>query len=289
MAVPAARPGHADVSPREAHVRIEVIGEAWRLLQTNLHTWIVAMLITVACGLLVWGAEFVVQLVAAVVGHGAPAWKSALSVLSSLLFMIVRAAVAGVFMGGLYNMAIKQVKGEPIRPGDLFGATYAFKSVFRYFLVLDVVREVLVRIPASLLFVHHSVFFGSVASLIVGGLLTIVIPSVASIIVCALLMLAIPLMVDRRLSLVAAVIKSWTALAGDAWRAILFEVVTSILSVIGLLACFVGVFITGPWHFLCIALLYRDFFLMAPIANPDDTVPPAPGIPPPQPSAGRAA
>jgi uncharacterized membrane protein len=153
--------------------------------------------------------------------------------LGSVTQLIVTMIVLGFFLGGMFRMACKQIRGLPMSVEDLFG-------------IIDVLPNLLL---------------GSV----LGGLLSLaasfclVLPG---LVVVGVLMFTIPLIVDGGLPATAAIGQSWNALKGQWLAATVFHMVASIVASLGFACCCVGLLLTAPLYTLSIAVLYRDFFLL---------------------------
>lgn len=113
MAVPAG-PGYTGGYAPQPKVRFEALGEAWRIVQPNLGTWIGATLIMMVC---VIGLNLILGLMAGRSGFGA-----VITILASWI-------VSFFFQCGMARMAIRQVRGERVEIGDLFSVTDVFAAV----------------------------------------------------------------------------------------------------------------------------------------------------------------
>jgi len=223
--------------PPQPRIRFEAIGEAWQLFQKDAATWVVSALIYFAIVAIVGGVIGVfLGLTGEIAGRSGGLGDisglvmPALS-LAHILSRIVIFVISTLLLGGMYRMAIKSLRNEPINVADMFN-----------------VGDVL---PSCLL-----------AALIVGiltgiGFMLCVIPG---LIIGALLMFTYPLIVDRRLGAIEAISQSVNTLKNEALMATLFYLVLAIIVVVGVAACCVGVLVTFPLFILSIAVVYRDFF-----------------------------
>lgn len=172
---------------------------------------------------------------------------------------LVGTAVYAFLIGGLFRIACRQVRGQPIDVGDLFKTGDVFWQLFLTTLVLNVLGALVgvvvwigfvglvPRLPAEsaqiaigLAFIIGLVIFGAFASR---------------------LMLALPLVVDGGQKATVAIRNSWVALRGQTVKAMIFNALAFILSILGALLCGVGLLITFPIYYVAVALVYRDFFL----------------------------
>jgi hypothetical protein len=226
-------PGPLSLKPQTAvvawgMVRFEAIGEAWRLFKQHAGVWIAA---TLMVGFGSFGLQVVLNLLSIPISIVGGRSLPGISVVTSLGSMAVSMAVWGIFLGGLFGMALKQVDGRPIGVKDLMPDT-------------DILPGLAI---ASVL--------ASLATLV--GLLCLVIPGW---IIAGLFLFTLPLVVDRRLKAIDALGTSWTTLKSQWLQAVVFFLVLSALQIAGLMLCLLGTLVTFPLCILSQAVLYRGFF-----------------------------
>jgi uncharacterized membrane protein len=255
MAVSGGSPAY---SPRP-QLRFDAIGEAWRLFQQQMSTWIVAeivFMIGIALAYLV--AILLFGLTATIFSGISKAIPIAVLAIPLSFFVPITVIVVGVQLGlaGMYRMAIKQMQGEQIAVGDLFSVT-------------DVIGPLLVGSLLSALAISIGNIFCGIPGLIAAGLL----------------MFTIPLIVDKRMQGIDAMKLSFETLKPDLVMATLFYVVVAVVGEIGMVGCGIGILFTLPLFFLSIAIAYRDFFIGPSISTSPYAPPPtaAAGEPPPPP------
>lgn len=212
-------------------VRFSAIGEAWDIASSRRGTWALMILV-------LWGSSIAVSLVSivaqAAVHGGFPKENEPSSigeVLVSLVFLVISVGVQSFLMAGLYRAACKQVRGESIQVGDIFGAPEVTLNMF-----------------------FATMLYGLCVLL---GLILFIIPG---LIVAGRLMLVFPLVADGRMSASDAVGASWRALKGQSLNAFAFQFVVGIVSGVGVCLCGFGLLLTYPILFLATAIIYRDFF-----------------------------
>jgi uncharacterized membrane protein len=228
--------GPGDYRP-PAQLRFEIIGEAWQKFQANMTPWILAVLIQgVILGAIlgvfyvgVFAASFSAAM--AQQGKNEPPGMNIGLQLGSNAFSIGMQALQFPFLGGLVLMAIKQLRGQSIQPGDVF-------SGFAQFGPLAV---------AGLLY-GLGVTFGSMLCLVPGLLLA------------GLWMLTVPLIVDQNMSAVDALKASLARLQPQMWSALGLYFVLALVAGLGSLACGIGGLFTAPLLPIGIALIYKDFY-----------------------------
>jgi hypothetical protein len=87
-----------------------------------------------------------------------------------------------------------------------------------------------------------------------------------------------PLLVDRKMAALEAIKLSFKAAMANFWRLMLLMILTGLLSVAGVVLCYVGVFLAFPVTYGALAMAYEQVF---GLAEPGDI---APNVPPPPPS-----
>ena len=231
---PDAPVGYGNV-PAPPKVHFEAIGEAWRLLQSQMSTWIVTYLIYL---IIAGGASYALRILTRPLGWDYDPqrdgthipWATAMS--AAFLRSMITSVLAAYFMGGMYRMALKQVRGETISIGELFGAS-------------DVFGPMVGVTAITWLATYIGMAFCLVPGLIASGLL-----SFAPLIV-----------VDQRHGVVKSLRMSRDAAKQDLFNIVLFFFVVGLLAMLGILGCGIGLLVTMPLIPLSMAILYRDFFL----------------------------
>ena len=225
--------GAAFATPPARKVNFDNIGKAFNLLKEQLGVWIPTMLIYL---LIVFAISFISNLILQAVGLGASRGggnqpPTPVLLMGSLLNTGINLVVGAFFQGGLYRMALKQVRGEAISISDLFSCG-------------DVVAALAV---GQLLIVLLS-YAGILAFCI--GLFVVV----------GMTMFTNPLIVDQRMGAVDAIRTSFNTLKGDLVNATGFAFVAGLAAGLGILACGIGILFTAPILPLSVALTYQDFF-----------------------------
>jgi uncharacterized membrane protein len=199
-------------------------------------------------------------------------------------------AAVGILMGpmmcGLFLTFFTMRRGRPIEFGTLFkGFDYIGQSIIAT--LIHVVPVMVIIIPAYILFY---VFF-IVAMVAQGGEEPSAIVVLTIIGVYALFWLAViavimfisigfmfvyPLIVDRGLSALDAVKLSFKAAMANFWGLLGMIGLNFLLSVAGVLLCFIGVYFALPISYSAIAVAYEQVFGLS-------AGPVAPNTPPPPP------
>ena len=256
-------PGGAGYQPT-GRVNFGWINESFELFKANAGIWIVATLALVfvpgVFGFIigtVFGAANAVA--GSSGGFGRSPFSSGLPFAVQFLVQLVTLSYQAFLYGGLYGMAVKQVRGEPISFNDLF-------SGGRYFLPM---------LGFQILFLLA--FLIGFFLLIVPGLLvaSLMIPTYAQI--------------ADGVSFSDAISRSIDGMKRDMWSGIAFLFVMGLVILVSLIPCGLGALVTYPMLWIVSALAYRDMVGM-PGGNPSafgmgyGTA--APGVWPPPPSAG---
>lgn len=224
-----------------AQVNFDVISHAWEVLKPTLGTWVVAFLIYIAITFgvsMLWGqlTGGETQTIPMPVPGGAPNQFQAPPVVIPnipllLLGNLIQLVISQFLMGGLYRMAIDQVRGTAPTIGAMFN-----------------VGDVLPALIGSAILTTIAMCFGFLFCIIPGLLLA------------GLFLFTTPLIVDRKMGAMEAINTSVSTLKPQMWMALVFTLMMGILAGSGVLLCGFGMLITGPLALLSIAILYRDFF-----------------------------
>jgi hypothetical protein len=129
---------------------------------------------------------------------------------------LANAVVATFMTGGMTMFAIKVARGDPYQFGDIFKGGRFFWSI----------------LGAELL-IGLGVFF---------GILLLIVPGILLGLAWAI---AIPLVVDREMGAIDAMKESWRLMQGHKGGMFLFWLLMIPLTILGVLACCVGTFVTG--------------------------------------------
>jgi hypothetical protein len=212
-------------------VRFSAIGEAWEFLQARWPLWVLTVLIVLTGNWVLGGMVFSAFGIKKPDGTW-PFWIG-LSRPGLALQFGLSTVVNGVFLGGMFRMACRQIRGRGVGVGDLFS-------------ILDVLPQL---------------FLGSVlyALATYAGFCVFVLPG---FIVAGILMFTIPLIVDGGLDATDALGQSWRALKGQWLVAAVFHAAAGFVAWMGLCFCGVGFLLTAPLYCMSIAVLYRDFFMV---------------------------
>jgi uncharacterized membrane protein len=214
----------------------------------------------------------------------------------TLIAIIIGSAVPlGILLGpmmcGLYLTFFKVRRNEPIEFGTLFkGFDYFGQSVVAA--LLHTIPIIAVIVPAYILF-YVSMFVSMAAAnagggsepnpapffgvLAVFGLFWIVVIIVIVIITIGFTF-AYPLIVDRKLSGFDAVKLSFKAAFGNFWRLLGMVLLTGFLNILGILACYVGMFFVMPIGYAAIAKAYEQVFGLSDGTDMSSNLPPPPPI-----------
>ena len=216
----------------QAQVRFGAIGEAWRLLQARLGLWLVTSIVFLVVNSVLWSLVSMLLPQHLRMDLAKPAnLRITVGHSSTLVVGLIGAIINGFLYGGMFRIALLQVRGRPAQVSDMFS-------------VGDVAAPL--TIGSALAYLIFSVGFGCC-----------VLPGLVA---AGVLMFVVPLIVDGRLKAIEAIQQSWRALKGQMLTATLFHCVIVILHGFGAIFCGVGLLFTLPLYALSISILYRDFF-----------------------------
>jgi uncharacterized membrane protein len=211
--------------------------------------------------------------------------------MTAIAVLIGSAVPLGILMGpmmcGLYLTFFKKRRREPIELGTMFkGFDYFGPSVVAT--LLHVIPILAIVIPAYIVF--YVVFILSMAvqgnepnpGAMLGllGMFTMfwIVMFFVVIIISIGFTFVYPLLVDRKMAALEAIKLSFKAAMANFWRLMLLMILTGLLSVAGVVLCYVGVFLAFPVTYGALAMAYEQVF---GLAEPGDI---APNVPPPPPS-----
>ena len=210
----------------------------------------------------------------------------------AIAILIGSAIPLGILMGpmmcGLYLSFFKKRRGEQIELGTMFkGFDYFGPAVVAT--LLHVIPILIIVVPAYLVFY---VFFiismaaqgggepnpGAMLGLI--GMFTLfwIVMFFVIVIISIGFTFVYPLLVDRRMAAIDAIKLSFKAALANFWRLLLLLFLTSLISIGGVLLCYVGMFLAFPVTYGALAMAYEQVF---GLAEPGDI---APNMPPPPPT-----
>lgn len=208
--------------------------------------------------------------------------------MSAVGFLIGSFVPLGILMGpmmcGIYLSLFQVRRNQPIEFSNLFkGFDYFSDSLIAT--LLHLIPMVVIFVPSYILFYVGLFlvlprqggepnartmlgFFGFFAVFWLVMMVLLIIVSVA-------FTFAYPLIVDRRLSGLDSVKLSIKAARANFWRLLGLLLLTGLLSVVGVLLCYVGLFLVLPISFAAIAVAYEQVFGLGEVQ---------PNLPPPPPS-----
>ncbi|HKU73067.1 MAG TPA: hypothetical protein VJR02_04070 [Pyrinomonadaceae bacterium] len=196
----------------------------------------------------------------------------------------------GPMMCGLYLTFFKKRRGEPIEFGTLFkGFDYFAPSLIAT--LLHVVPILVIVVPAYFFFYitmivsmaaqggsgepNPAAMFGIMGAFGVFWLIVMVVVIIISI----GFTFAYPLIVDRKMQGFDAVKLSFRAAMANFWRLLGMSLLSSLLSIAGILLCYVGMFLVFPIVYAAVASAYEQVFgLAGPGENYDNLPPPPPSF-----------
>lgn len=208
----------------------------------------------------------------------------------SLVAMMIGGAVPVVLIGammcGLYMCLFAQMRGEPVEFGMLFkGFDYFTQGLVAA--AIQTLPVILIMAVGQVIFVAFTMIImparrgeAMPAAFFVGLGVFVLFAMIVSLAIHSLFLFAYPLIVDRKLSGLDAIKLSYRAAMKNLSGIIGLTLLMAGLGILGVLACYVGVFFVMPISFGAYAVAYRRVF--------PETVS-AGGPPPPPPPGSWAA
>ena len=145
---------------------------------------------------------------------------------------IIGLVVGGPMMGGLYALYLKQLRGQPSSLSDAF---VGFSTLFVPLMLAHIVSGLLTGL----------------------GVLLCVVPGIY---LGVAWLFALPLVTDKHLDFWPAMELSRKVIHRHWWKLFGLVLVAGLVSIAGVLACVVGIFVTIPIAFGAIAYAYEDIF-----------------------------
>ena len=227
------------IAPGPGNVSVDAISVAWRIITSDLATFVVASVIVVAISI---ALNAILQPIQAEMMYGTPSlprplpgqlfppdywvrmWIALpLSMLSGSLQYCVNA--------GLIEIGIRKVEGTPTNVGDLFVPFRRFGQLFLAGLIVGVIVTV--------------------------GTFLLCLPGLLALAVLAFT----PIFVYRQnLNALDAIKMSYQTLQRDMWMMLAVLFLAGLASMVGVCACCIGIIFTMPIYSVTVALIYGGFF-----------------------------
>ena len=232
------------------------IGESFELFKANVAVWIVATLMALVPSIISWIIIGVVSATNAAHGtvgqppfgstpYGSTPFGGRMNPLNTgiplglnLAIDVFSALYSAWLYGGVFQTAVKQVRGEAVSVSDIFSGGPLIWKMLGFNIVYGL-----------------AVFVGFLFCFVPGVLLS------------ALLFPGFALIADGE-TVGNALSRSMDAMKRDMWNAAALTFVMGLLIVVSLIPCGLGMFVTIPMYYLIAALAYRDMIGMPGIAAP---------------------
>lgn len=204
--------------------------------------------------------------------------------------LIGSAVPLGILMGpmmcGMYLTFFKKRRGEPIEFGTLFkGFDFFGPSVVAT--LIHVVPILVIVIPAYFVFYIGIILsiatqdpnnpspVAALGMFIMFSIFILVMMIVVTVISVGF-MFSYPLIADRKLAGLDAVKLSFRAAMANFWRLLGMALLTTFMSIGGVLLCYIGVFLVFPISYAAIAVAYEQVFGLAGRDEAKSDLPPPP-------------
>lgn len=211
--------------------------------------------------------------------------------LAAVAMLIGSAVPMGILLGpmmcGLDMTFFKRMRNEPFEFGLLFkGFDYFGPSLV--VTLLHVIPIVAIVVPAYLVFYVGFILTitmqgnepNPAAMLTVMGMFAIfwLVMIIVIVFISIGFTFTYPLIVDRKLNAMDAIKWSFKAAMGNFWGILGMTLLTGLMAFVGVLLCYVGVFLVFPIQYCAIAVAYEKVF---GLSDPNEIVS---NLPPPPPS-----
>jgi hypothetical protein len=193
----------------------------------------------------------------------------------------------GPMMCGQYLTFFKKRRGEPIEFGTLFKG-FDFFGPSLVATLLHIVPILAIVIPAYFLFYismvvsmvaqgnsgdpNPAAMFGVMGAFVLFWLVVMV----AVIFISIGFTFSYPLIVDRKLQGMDAVKLSFKGAMANFWRLLGMSILSSLLSIAGVLLCYVGIFLVFPIIYAAVASAYEQVYGLAGPGDVNENLPPPP-------------
>jgi hypothetical protein len=229
---PRGYPGMSPMGPfqKPPGVYFEAIGEAWKLVQQEMGTWVLASLIylsaIIALQIVVRLVMFSGQLIPTNLDH-----IDLTGLIFGSLLSIMGSMVNVVLMTGMMRMGARQGQGLPISIGDVFGGFRRFGTVLA------------------------TCFLAGLAYLI--GFVLCIVPGIYMM---GALVLAPIVAADQDVDAIEAITLTYRTVGSDAWLMFVLLFVAGIIQSLGVCLCGIGLLFTMPIYMITIGLHYNYYF-----------------------------
>ena len=194
----------------------------------------------------------------------------------------------GPMMCGLYLTLFKKRRGEPIEFGMLFKG-FDFFGPSLIATLLHILPIIAIIVPAYIFFYismvvsmvaqggndpNPAAMFGIMGGFILFWMFVLVVVIFISI----GFTFSYPLIVDRKLQGFDAVKLSFKGAMANFWRLLGMSILSSLLTIVGLMLCYVGMFLVFPIVYAAVASAYEQVYGLAGPGDIHDNLPPPPPV-----------
>ncbi|MGV3619055.1 MAG: hypothetical protein ACO1SV_27325 [Fimbriimonas sp.] len=221
---------------RPPGVYVDVFSDAWKMVTSELGTWVLAAMITGIIGVLIAIVNYVLQVFTIYGGNfmGSQAVDPGQVLgqqIAAVGIGLLPSTISYMLFFGMANMAVLQARGMPITASDVFRPFTRFGPVF----------------VATLLSIL-ALYLGFIACIVPGIFLT------------GALSLASLIAMNQEVGGAEALRLSMRALGSQAWLMFVVILIGYILASLGALLCLVGMLFTIPLFAASLGLHYHYFF-----------------------------
>jgi hypothetical protein len=255
-------------------VRFAAIGVAWRLISSDFSTWIVASLVLLGGSMIVILPIYLFTIFGTVgaavmsdpAGKGSkvntiPPTIAVVFIVAWFVVGVVGTGAGGLWMAAMMRLGLRKLRGEPATMKEFFSLDGHWPQIVGYNLLLPVLMIPLVALVFGVFGLVAGVLYRvSPAATVLVAVLGYLVALVGSYSLQALLQLTPLLIVDKKLSITDAAAQSFQALWPYFLPTLGVFFCASLLSVLGELACGIGIIVTLPITYVTMAVVYNDLF-----------------------------
>ena len=217
-------------------IRFDAIGEAFQIFARNWKVYVPASIPTLVVTMMLYTVPLGASLLSGFSRSDDPsAIGPIIFAVYGTLFLLY--AVTAWQIAGIMRLAIRDVSGLPIRASD----AYKFDG----------------KVGAII---------GATISITIVSTIGVCACFIGSLLVSGAFMLTFPLIIEQRLGVFEAMGKSWETLKPHIWKAAGYFFLTSLIFSASQYFC-IGVVVGLPVLCICLAIVYKDFFLSQPMTD----------------------
>jgi hypothetical protein len=267
----------APISPEEILARdysLDIggcVSRGWAVYKNNFGTLFVTFLLLLA---LVFGASLIIQAILALGGVNRLPYKTT-QYLSPVYFIFL-ALIMGPATGGLYQVYLSIIRGQPASAGDLFAGFKQFQDLYLGKLIPGIIgaacmlpynianaakmaplMDSIRQNPGS---TNPQEIFSQMISTFTSSLPIFLLCMIPAMYFSVNWMFVLPLISDKKFGFWSAMTTSWKMVHRHWFHVFGLAVVVGLINIAGVCACCIGVLATIPLTLAALMCAYEDIF-----------------------------